>query len=650
MSFIFSRNQLIIVLLIAVSMLSLHACKEAPEPVVLEDSVTSLPPSWAKDAIWYQIFVERFNNGDTSNDPTSVNITGAYPGFVPNNWQITPWTQNWYKEDPYFSQMQDQTDFSGNVVTQFDAKTALRRYGGDLQGVIDKLDYIEQLGVNALYFNPLNDAPSSHKYDARSWRHIDVNFGPDPEGDRDIIDDEDPEDPDTWEFTSADMLFLELIKQAKLRGIRIIMDYSWNHTGHTFWAWEDLVEEQRNSAYADWYWVNKFDNPNTEENEFSYEGWFGVHDLPEIKETVYADHSEQVSYTEGDIYNHGAKSHIFYITQRWLDPNGDGKLGDGVDGFRLDVAAELPLGFWRDYRRLVKTINPEAYLVGEIWWQQFPDDLLDPAPVLQGDIFDASMNYRWYRAARQFFAGAPSVVAPSEFIQALQALNQNIQPENNYAMMNMSASHDSPRLLSSMYNSNKYKFKAKASQDAKYKGSKPDEQALVLTKLLLAHQFTYIGAPQIWAGDEMGMWGSDDPHNRKPLTWPNLSFEDETTHPNSIYKTSSKVGFNQALFDFYQSLVTLRKSNRVLIDGSIDFSLSDDKRSLFGYKRENETGQKAFVIFNMKNETQSLILPFDVVAVNGWKLWRSDEAELRNAIPAETILVPGLSALVIITE
>lgn len=629
---------------------AMQACSKAPEPVVLKDKVTTAPPTWAKDAIWYQIFVERFNNGDPNNDPTPLTIAGAYPGFVPADWRITPWTQNWYKEDAYFAQVHDQADFSDKPLTEFDAKTALRRYGGDLQGVLNKLDYIAKLGVNALYFNPLNDAPSAHKYDARHWRHIDVNFGPDPQGDMDIIADEDPEDPSTWEFTSADKLFLELIKQAKLKGIRIILDYSWNHTGQTFWAWQDLKQQQKDSKYADWYWVNKFDDPDTPENEFAYRGWFGVHELPEIKETNYADHSEKVTLINGDIYNHAAKAHIFYITQRWLDPNGDGNPSDGVDGFRLDVAAELPIGFWQDYRRLVKTINPEAYLLGEIWWEQFPDDLFNPAPVLKGDIFDAVMNYRWYRAARHFFASAPSMLAPSEFVQQLETLNDNISSEYQYAMMNMSASHDSPRLQTSMYNNNKYKLNAKASQDGNYKSSKPDAETLARTKLLLAHQFTYIGAPQIWAGDEMGMWGSDDPHNRKPLTWPNLNFEDETTHPKSNYKSISKVGFDESLFRFYQSLVDMRIKHPVLVNGSIDFSLSDDKQALFGYKRENEQGQKAYVVFNMASKTQSLILPFDIVAVKAWKVWRSDTPELRDSIPAETVILPAQSALIILTD
>lgn len=631
-------------------LVGLTGCSDSHTPVEPKEEVSKVPPSWAKNAIWYQIFVERFHNGDPSNDPTIQNIDGTYPGFVPDTWQTTPWTQDWYKEDDYFAQAHGKPDFNGWPVTNFDAKTALRRYGGDLQGVLDKLDYLSDLGINAIYFNPINDAPSMHKYDARHWRHVDVNFGPNPQADIEIIANEDPADPSTWEFTHADKMFLDVIKQAKARGIRVILDYSWNHTGHTFWAWQDLLKNQQESDYADWYWVKEFDNPATEENEFEYRGWFGVFDLPEIKETNYADHSQAVTLMEGDIYHPDAKAHILAVTQRWLDPNGDGDPSDGVDGYRLDVAAEVPLGFWRDYRKLVKTINPQAYLIGEIWWEKFPDDLFDPLPVLQGDVFDAVMNYRWYRSARKFFAQAPSGISPSEFVQELQSISSNLAPQYNYAMMNMSASHDSPRLLTSMYNNNKYKYNAKESQDASYKGNKPDQHAHLKAKLLLAHQFTYIGAPQIWAGDEMGMWGTDDPHNRKPLMWPELTFEDESSHPQSKVKEVSKVMFDASLFAYYQSLVKLRSTHPVLSNGDINFSLSDNKSNLFGYERFNESGNRAFVAFNLSTKVQTIILPRTIVEASSWLTWDSQRVSVKKDVPAETIILAPQSAFIVLTQ
>ena len=123
-------------------------------------------PDWAREAIWYQIFVERFRNGDLSNDPRPEYMQGAYPGYVPANWQVTPWHQDWY----------EQENWAKAEGGDFHRLAAARRFGGDLQGVLDKLDYLEDLGITAIYFNPLNDSPSLLKYDARHYRHIDRTF------------------------------------------------------------------------------------------------------------------------------------------------------------------------------------------------------------------------------------------------------------------------------------------------------------------------------------------------------------------------------------------------------------------------------------------------------------------------------------------
>lgn len=629
------------------------AIEELPEASTVEtEHVIKGPQAWSKQAIWYQILVERFHNGDPSNDPTKLSIQGSYPGFIPDNWTTTPWTQDWYKEDNYFADLEGKLDFSGSPVTSFDAKTALRRYGGDLQGVLDKLDYLQTLGINALYFNPINDAPSMHKYDARHWRHVDVNFGPDPTGDRALIAKENPADPDTWILTSADLMFIEVIAQARSRGMRVILDYSWNHTGHTFWAWQDLLKNQQASEFADWYWVKNFDDPNTPENEFEYRGWFGMFELPEIKETQYLDHSISVKLIEDDIYDEAAKNHILAVTKRWLDPNDDGDTSDGVDGFRLDVAADVPFGFWLDYRSFVKAINPEAYLIGEIWRQQFPDDVFNPDPVLKDKVFDAAMNYRWYEAARRFFGEAPQAILPSEFVGQLKALNQNIDKDYQYAMMNMSASHDSPRLLTSLNNKNKYKYNAKASQNPRYNSNKPRDKAMTRAKLLLAHQFTYIGAPQIWAGDEMGMWGSDDPHNRKPLIWPQYNFENESSHPESRRKSLDEVAYNANWNAYYQSLIAIRRDFPILTTGDIEFIDINDSERVLSYARfdPDQASPKAFVIFNLANKREQIILPLSLLAYSDWTIWRSNVPVRKSSVPAETLLLEAQSSMIILLD
>jgi len=584
---------------------------EAPveaDELIVTGTAFEDPPEWAKSVVWYQIFVERFRNGDPQNDPTPIDMQGAYPGVVPPTWTITPWTQDWYDEDAYFSELDGVSDFSGNKVTTIDQKLQARRYGGDLQGVLDQMDYLDSLGVTAIYFNPLNDAPSLHKYDARHWRHIDRNFGPNPEKDRITMAGETPEDPSTWQFTEADKMFLKVIEEFHKRGIKVILDYSWNHTGHTFWAWQDVLENQKASQFSEWYDIKLFDDPSTPRNEFDYSGWAGVPDLPEIKKTEHADMTDGIKAYEGDLYSEEVKKHIFAITRRWMDPNGDGDPSDGVDGFRLDVAAEVPLGFWRQYREVVREVNPDAMLVGEVWWQQWPETMIDPEPFLRGDVFDAPMNYRWYRAARHFFNAAPDEIPVSEFVDSLNSFRENLREVSNYAMMNLTSSHDVPRTLTSLFNKNKYKYQVKPEENPDYKIHKPDGETFQTLRLLLAHQYTYIGAPHIWAGDEMGMWGADDPSTRKPLIWKDYTFRPETTHPLGHDRPEDEVAFDDELFNYYRDLIKLRKDHPVLVHGDIDFIKVDDGAKVLAYSRFDGE-HEAIAVFNASDQPRSIQLP-----------------------------------------
>ena len=189
-------------------------------------------PTWAKEAIWYQIFPERFRNGDPGNDPTLSSLKGADPQEMPKAWEISPWGSDWYKLQPWELQ---------NGEPEMWKHLLRRRYGGDLQGIIDKLDYLQNLGVTALYLNPVFESPSLHKYDGATYHHIDPHFGPDPEGDRARMATEDPLDPTTWVWTQADELALELIRQCHARGIRIIFDGVFNHMGLSSFAFQDGV-------------------------------------------------------------------------------------------------------------------------------------------------------------------------------------------------------------------------------------------------------------------------------------------------------------------------------------------------------------------------------------------------------------------------
>lgn len=564
-----------------------------------ENKLASVP-GWAKNAVWYQIFVERFRNGDPSNDPTPADMKGSYPNYIPRNWKITPWGHDWYAHEEWLDSIRSKS---------FSSKIQARRYGGDLQGVMDKLDYIAGLGITAIYFNPLNDSPSLHKYDARNYTHIDRNFGPDPRGDAAVMNSEVPWDPATWKWTAADKLFLDIIRECHKRGIRVIMDYSWNHTGKDFWALNDVWKNGEKSAFKDWYGVISYDDPKTARDEFRYKGWGGNNPyMPVFKKDIVPP-TDSVMPFEGNFHSESLKQHIFSVTRRWLDPDGDGNPSDGVDGFRLDVAAEIPMGFWREYRKVVRSVNPEAYLVGEVWWLEWPDKLLDPRVFLKGDQFDAIMNYRWYRIARGFFGQAEPVLNASGFVKEIGMINSNIDPANLAGMMNVAATHDSPRLSTSLYNKNLYKYQDKPSDNPDYKINKPDELTRKEQELLLIHQFTFIGAPHIWNGDEVGMWGADDPDCRKPMVWSDMKYDDEkVNYDPEKTRPVDQVKPDTALLDFYKKLVAMRKANPVLANGSLEFIIVDDKKMVLAYSRKLGNDE-IITVFNRSDMAQSVSLP-----------------------------------------
>ncbi len=553
------------------------------------------PPEWSKSVIWYQIFVERFCNGDPSNDPKPENIKTASDFHkVPSDWAITPWTNNWYKQE----------DWAKKTGGTLDQTLQLRRYGGDLQGVINKLDYLNDLGITAIYLNPVNDAPSLHKYDARNYHHIDVNFGPDPEGDNKIIASENPADPKTWKWTSADKMFLKLVDEVHKRHMRIIVDYSWNHTGVEFWAWKDIVKNQQNSPYKDWYNIVSFDDPSRTASEFKYRGWLEIMSLPEIKKVNITTERRIGHPYEGDI-NAGFKKHIFDVTRRWLAPDGD--TTKGIDGFRLDVADHIGMKFWRDYSSFVKNIKPDAYLVGEIWWENFPNRFMNPVPYMNGDVFDAVMFYQGYRPAKYFFSKSTYSINARQLKDSLQYQWERLEKPFRYSMMNVASTHDSPRLLTCFDNPGKYKYQAKPGDDSTYRTGRPATQTYDRVKLYLMHQFTNIGAPQIWNGEEMGMWGNDDPDCRKPLWWKEMKFEPESRFDakgKAVY--TDAVGFSQDQFDFYKKLIKIRKENPVLNSGDIRFFLTDGK--MLSYKRFDKQDE-IYILLNADTVEHTFTIP-----------------------------------------
>jgi glycosidase len=544
---------------------------------------TSEYPAWVKDAVFYQIFPERFRNGDPANDPQIPDLHGAWPHVEITEWSVSPWTSDWYKLQPW--------EEKNNKGFYYNAQ--LRRYGGDLQGVIDKLDYLADLGINAIYFNPVFEAPSLHKYDAAMFHHIDDNFGPDPKKDRTIMAQEDFADPETWQWTTADKLFLELLQKAHDRNIRIIIDGVFNHVGLRFWAFEDVRKNGQNSKYKDWFIIKSWDDPKTPEDEFDYAGWMGVKDLPEFRE----DENSIVT---------GPREHIFAIVKRWMDPNGDGDPSDGIDGWRLDVVEMVAHEFWRDFRKVVKGINPQAYITAELFWDDWQNNLLmDPTPWLQGDQFDGVMNYRWSAAVTNYFIDKKTRISASQFSARLTELWHGIPEPTNYILQNLMDSHDTDRLASNIINPDCFYDKKISPKDKRdYDVRKPTQKEREIQKLITLFQMTFAGAPMIYYGTESGMWGADDPDERKPMVWPDMTYETETTHPFGDKRPDDSVEFDQDLFDFYKKLIGIRNKYPVFRHGSWKMILTDDEKDVLAMERRYKDDFAIVVINNSENTQQ----------------------------------------------
>lgn len=547
-------------------------------------------PGWAKSAVWYQVFPERFRDGDPSNNPRVADIAGADPVEEPKVWQVHPWGSDWYKLQPYEVQ---------NGEPELWKHLLRRRYGGDLQGVIDKLDYIKDMGFNAIYLNPVFDAPSLHKYDGASFHHIDPNFGPDPDGDRALMAKENPLDPATWVWTKADELALELIKQAKQRGIRVIFDGVFNHMGINSFAFQHLKKHQQDSPYQDWFTVHSFRDEKTG-TEFSYEGWFGVPSLPEFKE----DENGLVA---------GPKDYVFAATERWMNPKGKGA-EYGIDGWRLDVAFCVAHGFWKDWRQHVKTLNPQAYITAEL---VMPPELVKP--YLQGDEFDGEMNYNFaFTAAEFMFNPPPHSITASEFDAKLAEMRALYPKGVAYVTQNLFGSHDSNRIGSHIVNRGignfrdwgKYFELSQVGNNPDYQVRKPNAEEIRLQKLFVIFQMTYVGAPMVYYGDEVGMWGANDPDNRKPMIWEDIKYEDEVTNPDGSKRPADKVAVNKELQQHYRKLIQLRNTLPALQLGDFSTLLVDDKNNLYGFERQYQQ-QRVRVILNNSDKPQQVTLNRD---------------------------------------
>lgn len=418
----------------------------APARAITPPVVT---PQWVRDAVFYQIFPERFANGNPKNDPPNVQPWGSRP--TPDNFM-----------------------------------------GGDLAGVHQHLGYLKALGVNAIYFNPIFEATTNHKYNATDYMTIDPHFG-----------------------TLAD--FKSLLADAHRMGIRVILDGVFNHTGVANPLFQDCVRNGPQSRYWNWYHFDGY--PVVMSPKPNYEAWWGIADLPKLQ---VAKNPQVANY-------------IYRVETYWLK--------QGIDGWRLDVPNEIDSdAFWRGFRARAKAINPNAYLVGEIWT---PADRW-----LQGDQFDAVMDYPWRDGMVQFFAQRQ--IDAAAFDAKMAALRAHYAPAITAVMFNLLDSHDTARFLTDC-------------------GGEVNR-----LKLAVAYQMTTPGAPVVYYGDEIGMQGAKDPDCRRCFDW------------NPAHQ-------NHDLWGYYQKLIGLRHGHPALRDGTIQTVAA--RGDLLAYAREKGS-DRALVVLN----------------------------------------------------
>jgi len=527
------------------------------KPFAARAEGTFATPDWAKTCVWYQIFPERFRNGDKGNDPDST----------------VPWQHEWFM--PYRAPT-SQPDGSAAERTGYAESGRLydfiyrRRYGGDLQGIREKLPYLRNLGITAIYLNPIFQAESLHKYDASDYRHIDDSLGV---KDSRLKLKGETEDPKTWQWSESDKQFLAFLKDAHAMGFKVILDGVFNHVGREFWAFQDVMKNKEKSKYVDWFDIVSFE-------PFHYKAWDRDDgELPRLK------HDEKLGLSKP------VREHLFAVTRRWMDPNGDGDPSDGIDGWRLDVASDVNEHFWRDWRKLVKSINPNAYIVAELWDES--------KKWLKGDCFDGVMNYEFAKRVQRFMINDKKAIKPSEFGKELDTMLAWYEPQVNYVLQNLYDSHDTDRIASMCMNPDLEYDKYNRLQDnnPNYNSGEPTRDCYDRVKLAVTFQMTFLGAPMVWYGDEVGMFGADDPTCRKPMIW-----EDLLPYQDPAEK------IHQDVRDHYRRMIAIRNSRPALQLGSFEQLQADDATGVFAFSRTLD-GKSIVVVLNNSDRPQMIGVP-----------------------------------------
>lgn len=511
-------------------------------------------PDWAKGAVMYQIMVDRFNNGDKSNDVMTNEY--AYIGRGVSK------VENWM-EPP-----------AVDGTRQF--------YGGDLQGVIDKLEYLEKLGVEVIYFNPIFVSPSNHKYDTQDYDYIDPHFGKIVNDNGKLLEDGDNNNEhaqrykvrttDLANLEASNKLFVELVEKAHAHGIKIIIDGVFNHCG-SFNKWMDKEKfYTKNKNYKSGAYISK-DSPYNLYFKFledrwpdnnSFEGWWGFDTLPKLN---YEGSKELCDY-------------IIEVGKKWVSPPYN------VDGWRLDVAADLGHSqefnheFWKKFRKAVKEANPDAIILAEHYG--------DANSWLQGDQWDTIMNYDGFMdPVTWFLTGVDKHSDNSNpgmrgdagtFKLTMQYQMSRMQNQSLLVAMNELSNHDHSRFLTRtnrMVGRVGTAGTAAASQDI-------DE---AIFKQGVVMQMTLPGAPTLYYGDEAGVCGWTDPDNRRTYPWGYENFE---------------------ILEFYRETIAIHRQHKVFKTGS--YKPLVEQRDLLCYGRF-DMDNAAFVAINTSDTDKTVSIP-----------------------------------------
>jgi glycosidase len=534
-------------------------------------------PEWAKNAVIYQIFPERFRNGDDANDPTADPATNNgwfYPQERGHRFPIAPWNTIVPDPEPYDPQTNPDW-YSTYSSTQ---------YGGDLQGILDKLDYLESIGVTTVYLNPIFDSPSNHKYDGRDFQKIDPNFG-------DLA------------------LFNELADELHSRGMYLVLDMVPNHVSSDsplfdrFGRYDNATYgagacEDVNSPYRDWFFFVPPADPQNPKcaGGVDYRGWFGVETLPQINTA----HPDVLAYWfEG--FN-GDPATLTY----WME--------QGADGYRVDVVPDV-VGvnptFFEDWRDTLEEAgygpnDPRpAMSYSETWGEG------DVRERVLGDEFDSTMNYRFRNALIGFlrdttFRDGDFTIDPlsaSQFESQLRTIQEDYPAPAFESAMNLTGSHDTNRPTRVLDHADDPADPSLCSvPDAVPDHTFEDGRARM--RLLSVIQFTLPGAPTIYYGDEVGLVGfgsdpcRDDPYNRQPYPW-----ADEAGYGTlPVWRQA-----DNSLLAHYQALGPLRNSKTYLRTGSWDTLLVSDAQNVLAYGRKDSSGA-AIVVVNRSGSSQTVTL------------------------------------------